>query len=948
VSKVKGEAGAGMVVVKLGGPAYRIGMGGSAASSMMGGDNKEDLDFNAVQRGDAEMEHKVNRVIRACAEMGEGNPIVAIHDQGAGGNCNVLKEILAPAGGRIDIRAVLSGDTTLSVLELWGAEYQEADALLLHPHAQPLFSALCARECVPVAYVGEVDGSGRVVVYDSSATPGTPAATPVDLDLEAVLGKMPQKTFASTRTPPCAQPFTLPPGATLPAALDRVLTLLAVGSKRFLTNKVDRSVTGLVAQQQCVGPLHTPLADATVLALSHFDTVGIASSIGEQPVKGLTGAHAAHGRLAVAEAILNLGCVGISSLGEAKCSANWMWAAKLPGEGAALYDTARAMADFMIATGVAVDGGKDSLSMAAKVPVAGGGSGSGEGGSGMVTIKAPGTLVISLYAPCPDIRRVLTPDIKTPGASSLLLLSLAPPAHSPPRLGGSALAQVYGQVGAAHEVPDCTNPGALVALFNAVQGLIKGEGGGPRVLSYHDISDGGLVVALLEMAFAGDCGLHLDLTPLEPTAAAIAAAAAAAGAAGAGSAGSAASPHALLFNEDLGVVLEVVEEEEGGGVSGAMALAAHLATLGVHATPLGRTTAEKTITVHSLTHGMLVGPSLPMTTLRDTWESTSFALEARQCNPLCTAQEAGGLRHRGRPAYRAPHTPTPTPPLLLSRPPASKPRVAVVRAEGCNGDREMTAALWGAGLDVWDVHISDLARGLGPPLESFRGCVFPGGFSYADVLDSAKGWAGVIKFNPTLAAAFSAFYARPDTFSLGVCNGAQLSTLLGWAPFGPSTHPPHLQPRFTHNASGRFESRWATVRVQDNTPAVLLKGMGGSVLGVWVSHGEGRAHFPDPALLEQAWSEGCVPLLYTEEGGEVGTEVYPANPNGSPRGIAGLCSKDGRHLAVMPHPERAVYSWQWPWMPQEWRDKAREGGWGVASHWHKMFTNARAFLEGEE
>jgi len=931
---VKGEAEVGMVVVKLGGPAYRIGMGGSAASSMMGGDNKEDLDFNAVQRGDAEMEHKVNRVIRACSELGVANPIVSIHDQGAGGNCNVLKEIIAPAGGRINIRSIISGDSSLSVLELWGAEYQEADALLLRPSALPFFSALCARECVPVAYVGEVDGSGRVVVEDPSAPHGSPGRTPVDLDLEAVLGKMPQKTFPSQRAPPLTLPFTLPLSTpTLASSFNRVLSLLSVGSKRFLTNKVDRSVTGLVAQQQCVGPLHTPLADCAVLALSHFSRHGVASSIGEQPVKGLPGAHAAMARLSVAEAVLNMGGAAITSLKEAKCSANWMWAAKLPGEGAALFDAARAMADFMIAIGVAVDGGKDSLSMAVRLPKAG------------VTVKAPGTLVISLYAPCPDITRVLTPDIKLPGRSSLILLSTGDTGQG--RLGGSALAQVYNQVGAAEEVPDCGNPAALVALFTALQSLIPPSSPAPlatssssssspllpgRVLSYHDVSDGGVLTAALEMAFAGDSGLALDLGGIEGG--------------GTGPCKQGVTPHALCFAEELGVILEVEEGGEGSTVAGD-ALVASLLSKGLFAAPLGRTLREKTVSLSSPTWGpnLLAGGGaatpLSMTTLRDTWESTSFALEALQAAPHCVQSEARGLRTRGRPAYAAPFTPSPTPPLLLSRPPASKPRVAVVRCEGCNGDREMTAALWGAGLEPWDLHLMDLANGRGPPLESFRGCVFPGGFSYADVLDSAKGWAGVIKFNPTLSAAFSAFYARSDTISLGVCNGAQLSTLLGWAPFGPGALPPHAQPRFTHNESGRFESRWSTVRVRD-TPCIFFKGMVGSVLGVWVSHGEGRAHFPESTLLDRAWEEGCVPLVYTGDDGGEGTEVYPANPNGSPRGIAALCSVDGRHLAVMPHPERAVKSWQWPWMPLEWRDRARE-----ESHWHKLFTNAREFLEAE-
>jgi phosphoribosylformylglycinamidine synthase len=341
-----------------------------------------------------------------------------------------------------------------------------------------------------------------------------------------------------------------------------------------------------------------------------------------------------------------------------------------------------------------------------------------------------------------------------------------------------------------------------------------------------------------------------------------------------------------------------------------------------------------------------------MVEVRALWEATSFALEARQCARECVASELALSTSRHAPAYAmsAGCAPEATPMALLARAPAAKARVAVIRCEGCNGDREMTAALYAAGCAVWDVHISDLAAGRGPGLEAFRGAIFPGGFSFADVLDSAKGWAGVIRLNPRLAAAFSAFYARRDTFSLGVCNGAQLLALLGWVPYcgeggegggsGEGAIATPAQPRFTHNASGRFESRWSTVRVAPS-PAVLLAGMEGSVLGVWVSHGEGRAHFPSAAVLARARAGRQLPLLYTDDAGAA-TEAYPMNPNGSPGGIAAMCSADGRHLAMMPHPERCVRSWQWPWMPAAWRESM-----GIEAPWHTMFVNARKFLEGE-
>ncbi|HSL91470.1 MAG TPA: phosphoribosylformylglycinamidine synthase, partial [Candidatus Limnocylindrales bacterium] len=392
----KGAPETGMLVTKIGGPAYRIGMGGGAASSMIQGENVAELDFNAVQRGDAEMEQKVNRVIRACIEMGDGNPIVSLHDQGAGGNCNVVKEIIYPAGARIEVRKIQSGDDTLSVLELWGAEYQEQNALLIRAGNAGLFEAICRREKVPCAFLGRITGDGRIVLYDERD-----GSTPVDLDLEKILGDMPQKTFRLERIAPALAPLALPGDVTVRDALDRVLRLVSVGSKRFLTNKVDRSVTGLVARQQCAGPLQLTVSDVAVIAQSHFGRTGAAIAIGEQPIKTLIDP-AAMARLAVAEALTNLVWAKIGRLEDVKCSGNWMWAAKLPGEGARLYDAAVALRDILVALGIAIDGGKDSLSMAAKVP-------SGENAE---MVKSPGTLVISAYAPCPDITKVVTPDIK--------------------------------------------------------------------------------------------------------------------------------------------------------------------------------------------------------------------------------------------------------------------------------------------------------------------------------------------------------------------------------------------------------------------------------------------------------------------------------------------------------------------------------------------------------
>ncbi len=870
----KGAPEPGMLVVKVGGPAYRIGMGGGAASSMVQGENVSELDFNAVQRGDAEMEQKLNRVIRACVELGDANPIVSIHDQGAGGNCNVLKEIVDPAGARLEIREVPLGDDTLSVLEIWGAEYQENNALLLRAGHEAAFRALCAREKVPCAVVGTVTGDGRVVVHDAHDD-----TTPVDLTLEDVLGDMPRKTFRDQRRAPQVAPLELPAGLTALAALDRVLRLLSVGSKRFLTTKVDRAVTGLVARQQCAGPLQLTVADVAVVAAGHLATGGAAIAIGEQPVKGLVDPQAM-ARMTVGEALTNLVWARVTALEDVRCSANWMWAAKLPGEGAALHDAAVAMRDLMLVLGIAVDGGKDSLSMAARAP----------GGDGEETVKAPGTLVVSAYVGCPDVTATVTPDLELPGSGRLLVIDLAD-GHA--RLGGSALAQVFGQVG--DTVPDLDDPARLARAFAAVQTLIA-DG---LVRAGHDRSDGGLVTTLLEMAFAGNCGLEADLP-------------AAAGA----------DPLAVLFAEELGLVLEVDEAD--------LTTVLHvLEAADLPCAVVGRTVAEPRVRVAVAGEPVLDGD---MRDLRDLWESTSFALDELQADPDHVAAERDGLRRRSAPPYRLGFDPEPTAPAVLAR--RDRTPVAVLREEGSNSDREMAAALWLAGLEPWDVAMSDLLAGrIG--LDRFRGLVAVGGFSYADVLDSAKGWAGTIRFNTRLRDQFEAFVARDDTFTLGVCNGCQLFALLGWVPFRGLADTE--QPRFIRNASGRFESRFATVRVLDS-PSLLLDGMAGSVLGIWLQHGEGRAHFPAPEVLDRVEADGLAPVRYVDDAGEP-TEAYPFNPNGSPRGIAALTTPDGRHLAIMPHPERTFLTWHWGYMPPVWRRDL------PASPWLRLFQNARRWCD---
>ena len=867
----KGEAEKGMLIVQVGGPAYGIGVGGGSASSKLQGENAEELDFNAVQRGDAEMEQKMNRVIRACIEMGDSNPIVSAHDQGAGGPANVLKELVEKAGGQIELRCIRLGDPTLSVLKTWIAEFQERCGFLIKPERIAEFESICEREKVNCEVLGTVTGDGRFVVHDEKDD-----STPVNLDLGKVLGNMPQKTFADERLEYVLKPVELPADLSVEAALSRVLRNLAVGSKRFLTNKVDRSVTGLIAQQQCCGPLQLTVGDVAVIAQTHFGLTGAAFSIGEQPIKMLVNSRAG-ARMAVGEALTNIVWAQISSLQDIKCSANWMWAPKLPGEGAALYDAVCAMRDLMIQLDIAVDGGKDSLSMAARV--------------GDEIVKSPRELVISAYATMPDITRVVTPDIKNPGNSRLIFIQIA--GHEP-RLGGSVLAQVYGQVG--DESPDVDNPETLKAAFNAIQKLISEN----LILAGHDISDGGLITTLLEMAFAGNCGVNIRMDG--PS-----------------------SPLERLFAEELGAVIEC-------NLSDVPQVMETLDAFRLRFSVIGETTEEKKILVTYNSHKVLENN---MCVLREWWEETSYQIERLQMNPRCADQERGNIFDRKGLRYTIPFEPKPTPVHILEV--KDKPEIAILREEGSNGDREMTSAFYQAGFSPWDVTMTDLISGR-ITLERFRGLVAVGGFSYADVPESAKGWAAAIRFNERLKGMFNDFYTRSDTFSLGVCNGCQLFALLGWVPW--LGIPDDCQPRFIQNLSGRFESRWVMVKILES-PAIMLKGMTGATLGVWVAHGEGRLYFPDQILMDEVHMKKLVPLVFVDDEGRVDgryPEGYPFNPNGSPFGITGLCTEDGRHLAIMPHPERAFLKWQWPWMPSNLNDELK------ASPWIRMFQNARAWV----
>ncbi|GJM96399.1 hypothetical protein PR202_ga13229 [Eleusine coracana subsp. coracana] len=818
-----GDPEIGMLVVKIGGPAHRVGIGGVAASSMISDQSYAKLGLNALPSGDAEMAHKLYRVVRTCAEMGDNNPIISFDDQGSEGNCNVLKKLIY-RDAETNICSISDKDrASSSVMETLGAEYQEQSTLFVKSGGRTLLESLCERERIPMAVIGEVNGCGTLLLSDSvsmvhAKLNGLPPPTPIE---ELELDK-------------------------------RVLRLLSVCSKRFLTPKVDRTVTGLVAHQQTVGPLQLPLADVAVIAQTYTDLTGVACSIGEQPIKGLLNPKAM-ARLALGEALTNLVWAKVTSFSDVKASANWIYANTLNGH--CVNDATVAFADCMSELGIIIDGERDSFSMGCQC--------------GGEVVKAPGNLVISTYVTCPDITLSVTPDFKLGNYGVLLQIDIG---KGKRRLGGSALAQAFDQIG--NECPDIDDVSYLRKAFKGVQELLN-----QRIISAgHDISDGGLIVCALEMAFAGNCGIKLDINSED-----------------------ASNLFEALFAEEIGLVIEVHSKNLNF-------VKQKLETRDVSTSVIENVTTSPEIEV--VVDGKL---HLKERTwyLRDLWEETSFKLEELQSLPACVKLEKG-LKSRTSPSWSLSFTPKFTKEELFVA--SSKPKVAIIREEGSNGDREMAAAFYAAGFEPWDVTMSDLLAGKSS-LAEFRGVAFVGGSSYADVLDSAKGWAASIRFNHLLRHQFLDFYHRPDTFSLGVCNGCQLMALLGWIP-GPDVGGSldkggdMSQPRFVHNESGRFECRFISVYIRDY-PAIMLKGMEGSTLGMWSAYAKGRAYFPDESVLDNVVKFNLAPVLYCDDANNI-TETYPFNPSGSPLGIAALCSPDGRHLAMMPHPERSFMMWQYP------------------------------------
>ncbi|WP_218314316.1 phosphoribosylformylglycinamidine synthase [Halomonas sp. 18071143] len=873
----KGEIPVGGKLIVMGGPAMLIGLGGGAASSMASGESSADLDFASVQRENPEIERRAQEVIDRCWAMGEKNPIRFIHDVGAGGLSNALPELVKDGnrGGLFDLRAVPNAEPGMSPLEIWCNEAQERYVLAVAPEDLDTFDALCKRERCPYAVVGEAQAEHHLEVRD-----GHFETKPVDLPMSVLFGKPPKMTRSFERQTPELSGVMLD-NLDLREAMDRVLRLPTVASKSFLITIGDRSITGQVARDQMVGPWQVPVADVAVTTAS-FDThAGEAMAMGERPPVALIDP-AASARLAVAEAITNLAAAPIAKLSDIKLSANWMSAADHPGENQALYDAVHAVGmELCPALGIAVPVGKDSMSMRTAWQ---------EGDDAEEkSITSPLSLVVTGFAPVTDALATLTPQINLEqDESDLILIDLG---NGQNRLGGSALAQVYGQVG--DECPDVDDPEDLKAFFEVIQGLNR-DG---KLLAYHDRSDGGLLVTLLEMAFAGHAGLEIKLDWLidEPVEA-----------------------FNALFAEELGAVIQV-NRQHTEEVLTQFAMAG-IETCGVIARP--RYDDQVRVT---LFEEPLLETTRQLT--QRTWAETSYRLQALRDNPECAKNEFDNLLDVRDPGLSAAPTFDVNDDITAPYVNTAKPAVAVLREQGVNGQVEMAWAFHKAGFDAVDVHMSDILEGR-VSLDTFQGLVACGGFSYGDVLGAGGGWAKSVLFNERAREQFAAFFTRDDSFSLGVCNGcqmlSQLKTLIPGAENWPS---------FVRNESEQFEARVAMVRVE-KSPSILLAGMEGSTLPIAVAHGEGRAEFRDTAHLRSMQSSSQIALRYIDNYGQVTTR-YPANPNGSPSGITGLTTPDGRVTIMMPHPERVTRAVTNSWRPAEWTEDGA---------WLRLFRNARVWL----
>lgn len=873
----KGEISVGAKLIVLGGPAMLIGLGGGAASSMATGASAADLDFASVQRENPEMERRCQEVIDRCWQMGASNPIKFIHDVGAGGISNALPELINDGGrgGRFELRAVPNDEPGMSPLEIWCNESQERYVLSVDVADFETFKAICERERCPFAVVGEATEEKHLTVADSHF-----GNNPVDMPLDVLLGKPPRMHRSVTREAELGDDFAAA-GLDLAESTERVLRHPAVASKNFLITIGDRTITGLVARDQMVGPWQVPVADCAVTATSFDVYTGEAMAMGERTPLALIDAPAS-GRMAIGETITNLAAASIDAISEIKLSANWMAAAGHPGEDARLYDTVKAVGmDLCPALGITIPVGKDSMSMKTRW----------QDGDAEKSVTAPMSLIISGFAPVNDVRKTLTPQLRLDkGETDLILIDLG---RGKNRMGGSILAQVNGQIGRA--APDVDDAEDLKAFFAVIQGL-NADG---HLLAYHDRSDGGLMATVLEMAFAGHCGLDLRLDAL---------------------ADSREDLIAALFNEELGAVIQVHEgaTPEVLAQFSAAGLEDCLAVIGQ---PVNGADIDVSF------NGERVFDA-ERRSLQRIWSETSYRIQRMRDNAECADQEFDGLLEEDNPGLSVKLSfdvnDNIAAPYIKK---GVRPQVAILREQGVNGQVEMAAAFDRAGFAAVDVHMSDILSGR-VSLEQFKGLVACGGFSYGDVLGAGEGWAKSILFNGRARDGFQAFFERKDSFALGVCNGCQMMSNLH--ELIPGTE---FWPHFVRNRSEQFEARVAMVQVQESQ-SIFLQGMAGSRMPIAIAHGEGHAEFESEEALLEADLSGCVAMRFVDNHGKV-TETYPANPNGSPRGITGLTSRDGRVTIMMPHPERVFRAVQNSWRPDEWEE---DGG------WMRMFRNARIWV----
>lgn len=890
---------AGTLLVQLGGPGMRIGMGGGAASSMAAGANAAALDFDSVQRGNPEIQRRAQEVINHCWALGEANPILAIHDVGAGGISNAFPELVdgAGKGARFDLSKVPLEESGLAPKEIWCNESQERYVMAVRADALPLFDAMCRRERCPYAIVGTATDEKQLVLAD----PGSDD-TPIDMPMEVLLGKPPRMHRDVQRVTRTAPALDLDGVALDKVAFD-VLRHPTVASKRFLVTIGDRTVGGLNHRDQLVGPWQVPVADCAVTLADYRGFAGEAMSMGERtPLAALDAP--ASGRMAVGEAITNLLAAPIE-LGRVKLSCNWMAACGEPGEDAALYDTVRAVGlGLCPALGISVPVGKDSLSMRTRWN-------DGEGDARAAKqVTAPVSLIVSAFASLADVRSTLTPQLQ-PGDTTLILIDLG---RGKRRLGGSMLAQVLGQFG--NEVPDLDDPAALKSLVAAINTL-RGQG---KLLAYHDRSDGGLWATVCEMAFAGHLGVSLNVDLLVTEGDGIADSRAEYGDSKnwAGQVGARRERLTLeaLFNEELGAVIQVHRAERDAAMA---VLREH--GLSKHSHVIGKPNDRGLVEVWRDTKAVF---SASLRDLHQAWDEVSARIAALRDNPACAEAEHAVVGLVDDPGLHVHLTFDAAEDVAAPYVAKSRPKLAILREQGVNSHVEMSYAMHLAGFETHDVHMSDLQAGRAR-LDMFQGFVACGGFSYGDTLGAGEGWARSILFNPVLAEQFAAFFGRDDTFALGVCNGCQMMAAL--APMIPGAQ---AWPKFTRNRSEQFEARLSLVEVLDS-PSIFFAGMAGSRLPIAVAHGEGYADFS-----QRGDAQAVLRAMRFVDHSGTPTEAYPANPNGSPGGLTAVTTADGRFTALMPHPERVFRNVQMSWTSGERSE---------LSPWMRMFRNARAWLK---